>query len=293
MARTTTRRAAALLVLLPVAGGLLTGCGRTDKAADTPTGTGTRATASAAAGSPSSAPATRDRTKSDDSQADGLRVNSGPYGPDTCKPGYVWREAVPGDRVCVTPATRDRARYDNSQAANRRLGYGAYGPDTCKQGYVWREAVPSDRVCVTPATRAQVKEDNAFAGGRRASACIFNDGVTYDKKYVAVGSNPTRYRYFRSPYLGARWDECAHTVTLYIGGDATATHYNLRVDKRQRELTGTDGPRRYTMKDSEFTGGTHDLVIQSCKRGGLFQSSTCTNWSPTVRLAVHVGTNAQ
>ena len=27
-----------------------------------------------------------------------------PYGPDTCKQGYVWRDAIPGDHVCVVPA---------------------------------------------------------------------------------------------------------------------------------------------------------------------------------------------
>ncbi|PZG71885.1 hypothetical protein C1I97_38090, partial [Streptomyces sp. NTH33] len=186
----------------------------------TPTGTGAGPTAPAAAGSPSGAGATRDRTKSDNGQAADLRFNSGPYGPETCRQGYVWREAVPGDRVCVTPATRDQTRYDNGQAANRRLGYGAYGPETCRQGYVWREAVPGDRVCVTPATRDRVKYDNGQALSRQASSCVINDGVTYDNKYVAVGSNPTRYRYLRSPYLGARWDRCARTVTLYIGGDA-------------------------------------------------------------------------
>lgn len=34
--------------------------------------------------------------------------------------GYVWREAVTGDHVCITPATRSQASYDNSQADSRR-----------------------------------------------------------------------------------------------------------------------------------------------------------------------------
>jgi hypothetical protein len=41
---------------------------------------------------------------------------------DTCLQGYVWREAVPGDHVCVTPETRTQAADDNSQAASRRAG---------------------------------------------------------------------------------------------------------------------------------------------------------------------------
>jgi hypothetical protein len=81
----------------------------------------------------------------------------------------VWREAVPGDHVCVTPETRAQAAQDNSFAASRRSPTGgAYGPDTCLQGYVWRGAVPSDHVCVTGETRAQTAEDNSLAASRRA-----------------------------------------------------------------------------------------------------------------------------
>src|SRR5258708_7310851 len=44
------------------------------------------------------------------------------YGPETCKPGYVWREACgPKDHVCVLPQTRDQAANDNAQAASRFL----------------------------------------------------------------------------------------------------------------------------------------------------------------------------
>jgi hypothetical protein len=49
-------------------------------------------------------------------------VGGGAYGPDTCLQGYVWREAVPGDHVCVTPETRAQAAQDNSLAASRRVG---------------------------------------------------------------------------------------------------------------------------------------------------------------------------
>jgi len=91
-----------------------------------------------------------------------------PYGPDTCKQGFVWREARPGDHVCVTPATRSQTAEDNRLAASRRSPNGGpYGPDTCKQGYVWREAFPGDRVCVPPQTRAQAAEDNRLAASRR------------------------------------------------------------------------------------------------------------------------------
>ena len=91
-----------------------------------------------------------------------------PYGPDTCKQGYVWREAIPSDHVCVTPATRQQTRDDNRQASARRDPTGPYGSDTCKQGYVWRDAFPNDHVCVTPQTRQQAQDDNSQAAQRRA-----------------------------------------------------------------------------------------------------------------------------
>jgi hypothetical protein len=91
-----------------------------------------------------------------------------PFGPDTCKQGYVWREAIPSDHVCVTPDTRSQTAFDNSQAASRRNPTGPFGSDTCIQGYVWREAFPNDHVCVTPDTRSQTAFDNSQAATRRA-----------------------------------------------------------------------------------------------------------------------------
>jgi hypothetical protein len=76
--------------------------------------------------------------------------------PNTCIAGYVWREAFPGDYVCVLPATRAQAAQDNALAASRIAATGL-----CNPGYVWREAGPNDHVCVTPETRAQTAADNA------------------------------------------------------------------------------------------------------------------------------------
>lgn len=91
-----------------------------------------------------------------------------PRSPDTCKPGYVWREAFPNDHVCVIPTIRSLMARENSQASlHRNPAGGPYGPDTCLQGYVWREAEPSDRVCVVPEVRRQVAIDNAQAASRR------------------------------------------------------------------------------------------------------------------------------
>ncbi|HTT37806.1 MAG TPA: hypothetical protein VMH32_09075, partial [Burkholderiales bacterium] len=93
-----------------------------------------------------------------------------PYGPDTCRQGFVWREAVPDDHVCVPPAIRASTAAENQQRdLHRSPNGGAYGLDTCRSGFVWRDAFSGDHVCVTPAVRAQAAADNAQASSRRAS----------------------------------------------------------------------------------------------------------------------------
>jgi hypothetical protein len=110
----------------------------------------------------------------------GVALAQLPYGPDTCEQGFVWREAFPGDHVCVRPEVRAQTAADNAEAnARRQPGGGPYGPDTCRPGFVWRDARPGDHVCVTPATREQAATDNRLAGNRRAGAS--GDEFTYDK----------------------------------------------------------------------------------------------------------------
>ena len=47
-----------------------------------------------------------------------------------CKNGFVWREAVSNDYVCVTPEARDTAKIQNRNAhANRNPKGGAFGND--------------------------------------------------------------------------------------------------------------------------------------------------------------------
>lgn len=95
-----------------------------------------------------------------------------------CKPGYVWREAFPGDTVCVAPRRRDDVRAENRMARSRvQPGGGAYGPDTCVNGYVWRETRATDHVCVLPISRDIVARENASAE-QFASHCSAAGGCT-------------------------------------------------------------------------------------------------------------------
>lgn len=91
--------------------------------------------------------------------------------PDTCRSGFVWREASSGDHVCVTPQTRSQTAADNAAAMSRIDPNGkTYGKFTCLQGFVWREAFHGDTVCVTPETRSNAAADNAQARNRRVGS---------------------------------------------------------------------------------------------------------------------------
>ena len=95
------------------------------------------------------------------------------YGPDTCKNGFVWREAYLSDHVCVLPEIREQARRDNSLAAsNVQPGGGPFGPDTCKPGLVWREARQGDHICVTPDIRTRAADDNRYAYSRQLARLL-------------------------------------------------------------------------------------------------------------------------
>ena len=87
---------------------------------------------------------------------------------DRCKPGYVWRLAVPNDHVCVTLDVQTQVDMDNKLAPSRTNNSGPYGPDTCKEPFVWREAVEGDHICVPPETRQRAANDNAAAATRIA-----------------------------------------------------------------------------------------------------------------------------
>lgn len=69
-----------------------------------------------------------------------------------CIQGYVWREAFPGDLVCVKPDVRDQAAEDNAATSSRIA--------TCRPGFVPREAVRGDEVCVTPTARDLAASEN-------------------------------------------------------------------------------------------------------------------------------------
>jgi hypothetical protein len=145
-----------------------------------------------------------------------------------CLQGYVWREAVRGDLVCVTPATRSRTWYDNSQAQYRINPDGPYGPDTCVQGYVWREAVSGDHVCVTPDIRSQAQADNAAAASRHNPARLVYGPNTCKAGYVwreadgadyACVTPATRAQVaYDNAHASSRWTNGAYGAQTCVSG---------------------------------------------------------------------------
>ena len=78
-----------------------------------------------------------------------------------CAQGFVWREAFPGDYVCVTPESRSVVAAENIDPAS---------VEPCQPGTVWREARPADHLCVSLTRRSQVADENHHAFARVGSA---------------------------------------------------------------------------------------------------------------------------
>jgi len=122
----------------------------------------------------------------------------------------------------------------------------------------------------------------AMAPAASAEACgvggaDITDGVADSGR--AVPGTPLRYEYENSPYVGVRRDDCAGTIKIYYGGYSGITHYNVRIGAAQRELA----PRARGVVTESIRPGDHpSITVQACKRGGLFESSSCTRWSPTI-----------
>lgn len=83
------------------------------------------------------------------------------FGPDTCKPGFVWREACgPSDHVCVTLQVRGQAQADNA-ARGSRLKY-PHCRDYAKDA-VNANSVNATYRCGLSGNRWQSSEANHFA----------------------------------------------------------------------------------------------------------------------------------
>lgn len=191
-----------------------------------------------------------------------------------CRTGFVWREAFPGDFVCVPPRTRAETDRENREAAARREP-GAYGPNTCKTGYVWREARPDDVVCVTPEVRARAAADNASAAARAVAPAA---GVATPRPSEAVRSAAV------SSYRSSEWSAWKRVEGLEFqyrwGWDPEDSQFGRIVDAtfaiRNRTSRSWEGAP-YTL---ECTGGSrfvgpHVVLQPNETREVKFRAPNC------------------
>ncbi|MBA3488468.1 MAG: hypothetical protein H0T78_02815 [Longispora sp.] len=90
-----------------------------------------------------------------------VTVKSGalePHSPNTCKEGFVWRQADAYDYVCVTPETYLKVQHDNANIDHRFL----LGEIGCHTGLTPRLAFINDHVCVMKSIRDQMWKDNTL-----------------------------------------------------------------------------------------------------------------------------------
>jgi hypothetical protein len=115
------------------------------------------------------------------------------FGPETCRSGYVWREATVDDLVCVPPEVRDQALADRAEAeAGRNTAAG------CTDGLVPRSANPNDTACTTPEIAASIVAQNqrhesrkllpgsALAATRRVQLSMAGGSVQGERGLFAV-----------------------------------------------------------------------------------------------------------
>jgi hypothetical protein len=134
-------------------------------------------------------------------------VSASCYGLNACLEGWVWRQAIPTDYVCVTPAVRTQTAKDNVAGPSHEAVGSPFDFESCAIGYVWREAYPNDQVCVLPATRQQAANNNAQAPNRVASlnltVSVWEDygAVTPPSPFVLLVTTTSTTALFRLQFL--------------------------------------------------------------------------------------------
>lgn len=120
------------------------------------------------------------------------------------------------------------------------------------------------------------------------SSCVIREGTA--RTGVPTGSNPTRYRYSDSPYVGARYNSCTNKIVVYYGGYApypsspTSHHfYHLRLTNGDQAEVPQGLARTWTFIAP--AGPSTGISAQQCVKVTLIPAG-CTRWSPVVQLAL-------
>lgn len=119
-----------------------------------------------------------------------------------CAEGYVWREAFPGDHICVTKETHDLVAEENRNAEKNRA---ENFENKCEPGLVWRMAGPEDHVCVTQVERDQAQQDNSLARTRTPTAVVNRRHVDTLEIRKSIQKLPRQPGCFK--YVNDEWQE--------------------------------------------------------------------------------------
>ena len=127
----------------------------------------------------------------------------GPYGPDTCLNGDVWREAVANDHVCVIPPRGKEARNDDAQAAARprrraRLDHLLARPAAVhRRPCTQNETTPSASACA-PTTSTWARRPCSCTGPTPAATSL----APADRPEPERAGRPARLRQRDAALLG-------------------------------------------------------------------------------------------
>jgi hypothetical protein len=126
----------------------------------------------------------------------------------------------------------------------------------------------------------------------RSAPCNINDGRAVSGS--PVGSNPTRYEFGNSPYVGARYNSCTDVIQVYFGGgiglvNPWPTHYNViygwQSGRRHYEFRASSDRMVWTVTPLSYNY-VASFHVQACYRATVSSRSTCTRWSPNIDVAV-------
>ena len=117
-------------------------------------------------------------------------------------------------------------------------------------------------------------------------ACIINDG--YATTGVKWGSNPPKYEYGNSPYLGAQYNSCSDVIKVYYGGYTNLTHYNAIYGYGSGHQAELKPGAAMVWTRTPYSSGDYweRFAVQGCIRGTWPNPSKCTRWSPEVWVHV-------
>ena len=194
--------------------------------------------------------------------ADRREPNGGPYGPLTCKQGWVWREAFDGDGVCVTPQRRQETWQEN---ANAGVGpTGGLTPQTTSTG-----SAAADPALLSAINDARLHPEKYPPNGNTAGAAMTACPSGFNNSAGLTGTATAHNNFLASmsltqankdphvtPAGGHQWDN---------GGPIAQAGYNSQRAEIVAIGQGSEaGALQFWMQDDAAFNWAHRNNILNC-----------------------------